>query len=249
MSLAATPDLATIDLADLPSRLNHPSQRRFELQPFFTLTTALLRAVRQHDFETLSMLCDDDAGIVDVDPSGSSVMIRDRAEWENWFRQLFGALDALGAETDSLVLDYRAFVDGGLGWSMLEFRQFLEVGDLVATFDGVATIIWKRTPDGWREAVGTARCSPRTSLTSSQPSRIRKSRRPPLEIIVAVGPALALANVLVVGAPRRRTAPLAGGCPRAHPGLGLHHRRRARRSGPADPLRQPGVLRHDGASA
>ena len=122
------------------------------MQPFFTLSTSLLRAVREHDFETLSVLCDDDAGIVDVDPTGTSVMIRDRSEWENWFHQLFGALDGLGAETDSLVLDYRAFVDGGLGWSVLEFRQFLEIGDLVATFDCVSTIIWKRTPDGWREA-------------------------------------------------------------------------------------------------
>ncbi len=134
------------------SRLDHPSQSRFELQPFYTLTTTLLRAVRQHDFDTLATLCDDDAGIVDVDPSGQSVMVRTREEWEAWFHQLFTALDALGAETDSLVRDYSAYVDHGLGWSVVEFRQYLEVGDLVATFDCVATIIWKRTPEGWREA-------------------------------------------------------------------------------------------------
>lgn len=134
------------------SRLDHPSQRRFESRPFFTLTTALLRAVREHDFDTLATLCDDDAGIVDVDPSGASVMVRTRQDWEAWFHGLFAVLAGLGAETDSLVLDYRAFVDDRLGWSVLEFRQYLELGEHVATFDCVATIIWKRTPDGWREA-------------------------------------------------------------------------------------------------
>lgn len=134
------------------SRLDHPSQRRFETQPFFTLTTSLLRAVREHDFDTLATLCDDDAGIVDVDPSGASVMVRTREDWEGWFHGLFAALDGLGAETDSLVRDYRAFVDAGLGWSVLEFDQFLEVGEHVATFHCVATLIWKRTEDGWREA-------------------------------------------------------------------------------------------------
>ncbi|MEM9038136.1 MAG: nuclear transport factor 2 family protein [Actinomycetota bacterium] len=148
----AVTDAAPTTTDRTTSRLDHPSQQTHELQPFFTLTTTLLRAVRQHDFDTLAMLCDDDAGIVDVDPGGQSVMIRTRQEWEGWFHGLFGALDELGAETDSLVLDYRAFVDEALGWSVLEFRQFLELGDLVATFDCVATIIWKRTEDGWREA-------------------------------------------------------------------------------------------------
>ncbi|MEM8902179.1 MAG: nuclear transport factor 2 family protein [Actinomycetota bacterium] len=134
------------------SRLDHPDLERFESEPFYSLTTSLLRAVREHDLDGLSMLCDDDAGIVDVDPSGQSVMIRTREEWEGWFRQLFAALDAFGAETDSTVVDFRSFVDGGLGWSVLEFRQFLEIGELVATFDCVATLIWKQTPDGWREA-------------------------------------------------------------------------------------------------
>lgn len=35
---------------------------------------------------------------------------------------------------------------------MLEFRQYLEIGGHTATFDCVATLIWKRTANGWREA-------------------------------------------------------------------------------------------------
>ncbi len=39
-----------------------------------------------------------------------------------------------------------------LGYSVLEFRQSLAIGRHEATFDCVATIIWKRTDSGWREA-------------------------------------------------------------------------------------------------
>jgi hypothetical protein len=31
------------------------------------------------------------------------------------------------------------------------FPETLEVGEHVASFEWVATIIWKRTPDGWRK--------------------------------------------------------------------------------------------------
>lgn len=121
-------------------------------RPLFVETLTLLRCVRDHDFDTLSQLCDDDFGIVDVDPSGAPVPIRTRAEWEAWFLGLFGTLTEMQAETDSEVLDYVAVQGDDLGYSVLDFRQTLTVTGLVATFDCIATIVWKRTPDGWREA-------------------------------------------------------------------------------------------------
>ena len=42
--------------------------------------------------------------------------------------------------------------DEGLGYSVVEFRQTLTIGDHTASFDCVATIIWKHTARGWREA-------------------------------------------------------------------------------------------------
>jgi len=133
------------------SPLDDP-QPRFEDQPFFESTLTLLRSVRDHDFETLSILCDDDFGIVDVDPAGNARPIRDRVEWERWFHELFATLDTMGADTDSEVLDYRSVCEGSMGMSVLDFRQTLSIGELVATFDCVATIVWKRTDQGWREA-------------------------------------------------------------------------------------------------
>ena len=137
--------LATVSPLDRPPT-------RFAKRPFYAETLTLLRSVRDHDFETLAWLCDDDFGIVDVDPSGDARPIRNRVEWERWFHELFATLDAMGAETDSEVLDYKAMVEGSMGMSVLDFRQTLTVGDHVASFDCVATIVWKRTERGWREA-------------------------------------------------------------------------------------------------
>ena len=125
----------------------------FAEKPFFAETVALLRAVRDHDFDTLATLCDDDFGIVDIAPDGSGVPIRTRAEWEAWFRDsLFPRLEQMGASTDSAITGYEALVNGDLGYGVLDFRQTLTVAGSTATFDCIATLIWKQTPDGWKES-------------------------------------------------------------------------------------------------
>jgi len=134
------------------SPLDTPPAQHMD-KPFFSETVSLLRAVRDHDFDTLATLCDDDFGIVDIAPDGSGVPIRTRAEWEAWFRdRLFPQLEQMGAVTDSEITGYEAIESGDMGYSVLDFRQTLEVSGLVATFDCIATLIFKRTPDGWRES-------------------------------------------------------------------------------------------------
>ena len=135
-----------------PSWLDVAARTEWAEAPFFAETIELLRCVRDHDFDTLADLCDDDFGIVDLDPAGGSVMIRTRAEWEAWFRRLFAQLEAMPAGTDSEILDYQAIEATDMGYSVVEFRQSLSMGELTAYFDCVATIVWKRTPDGWKEA-------------------------------------------------------------------------------------------------
>lgn len=129
------------------------SYPEFEIKPFFHETLSLLRSVRDHDFDTLAEICDDDFGIVDIAPDGTNVAVRSRAEWEGWFRNLFAQLDAMGATTDSTVLAYDAVESENMGYSVLEFRQSLGVGALTATFDCMTTIVWKRNEEGtWQEA-------------------------------------------------------------------------------------------------
>ena len=141
----------TTKLRPPASPLDSPPAR-FQSEPFFAETVTLLRSVRDHDFDSLAQLCDDDFGIVDVDPSGNPRPIRSRAAWEDWFHELFGTLTQMGAETDSEILDYHAIETPDLGYSVLDFRQMLTVDAQCASFDCIATIIWKHTAAGWREA-------------------------------------------------------------------------------------------------
>lgn len=125
---------------------------KFADTAFFDETVTLLRSVRDHDFDTLAALCDDDFGIVDVDPAGNAKPIRDRAGWEDWFRELFATLNSMGAVTDSTIDDYQAIASDDMGYSVLDFTQTLTVGAHIASFECIATIIWKRTDHGWRES-------------------------------------------------------------------------------------------------
>jgi hypothetical protein len=132
-----------------PLEAAHPEH---DDKPFFAETLQLLRSVRDHDFETLADLCDDDFGIVDIAPDGTNVAIRSRAEWEGWFHGLFAQLDAMSAATDSTILAYDAVASEQMGFSVVEFRQSLAIGELIATFDCIATIVWKQVDGRWREA-------------------------------------------------------------------------------------------------
>lgn len=132
-----------------PLEQAHPEH---EHKPFFEQTLQLLRSVRDHDFDTLADLCDDDFGIVDIAPDGSNVAIRSRAEWEAWFHGLFSQLDEMHASTDSTILAYDALESGDMGFSVVEFRQSLAIGELSASFDCMTTIVWKKVDGAWREA-------------------------------------------------------------------------------------------------
>lgn len=138
--------------SDLRSSTLDVPPAEFVGRPYFDQTLTLLRSVRDHDFDTLAALCDDDFGIVDGDPAGTISVIRTREEWERWFTEMFATLSLMGAHTDSEVTRYDALQTDSMGFSALEFRQVLEVGESTATFECVATIVWKLTPSGWREA-------------------------------------------------------------------------------------------------
>ena len=125
------------------------SSSAFRDQPFYDETVCLLQSIRDQDFATLSALCDDDFGIVDI---GAARPIRTRGEWEQWFTTLFASLKGMNAAIDLVILDYQGLKQGALGFGVLELQQTLTVGPDVATVDCVATIIWKLTPTGWREA-------------------------------------------------------------------------------------------------
>lgn len=126
--------------------------QKFADQPFYTDTIKLFQAVRAHDFDTLATLCDDDFGIIDIDPDGKSVLIENREEWEQWFHTLFARLDEMQADTDTQILQYQALQSGDMGYSVVNFCQTLTVLGYTGYFTCVATIIWKRVDSTWRES-------------------------------------------------------------------------------------------------
>lgn len=120
--------------------------------PFAAETAELFASVRDHDLPTLAARCDDDLGIIDIDPNGGAEVIRDRAGWESWFVQLFAQLDAMDAATDTLIDRYDAVDWGGTGMGVVDFTQLLTVGGLTGRFHCIVTIVWKRQDDRWIEA-------------------------------------------------------------------------------------------------
>lgn len=118
--MIASPE--TVKHRPTTSMLDQPPDR-FADAALFTETVALLRSVRDHDVDALAALCDDDFGIVDIDPSGAARPTRDRAEWEAWFHELFSTLRAMGATTDSRIDGHQAVETSDIGYSVLDFSS------------------------------------------------------------------------------------------------------------------------------
>ncbi|WP_322411337.1 YybH family protein [Microbacterium invictum] len=127
-------------------------------EPLRMQTQALLDAVNALDLEALRAMVDDDYGIVDVDPQGRSVVIDSTAEWEAYMATNFAAMRTAGAVLSSRVVGYHGEEAGDLGYSVVRFVQRVEIGDSVIENPCIATIVWKRTPGGWKEA--RWHCSP-----------------------------------------------------------------------------------------
>jgi len=121
-------------------------------KPFYAETRKLIDYVSQHDLDKLAALCDDDFGIVDIDPEGKSVVIKDREGWENWFHSLFAKLKELKAETWTEIVDYNVLTGRDLAYSVVYFDQYFQTAEQKLKFHCLTTIIWKNTANGWKES-------------------------------------------------------------------------------------------------
>lgn len=121
-------------------------------KPFYAETQQLFAHVRDHAFEPLAALCDDDFGIVDINAEGGTLVIRNRAEWEAWFHGLFSQLTAMQAQTWSEITNYEAVQTAEMGYSVVDFDQLLVLPGKRLRFSCLSTIIWKKVGDTWKEA-------------------------------------------------------------------------------------------------
>jgi hypothetical protein len=121
-------------------------------KPLYDLTVSLLGCVRDHDFTTLARLCDDDFGIVEITTTGGSLVIRDRAGWEDWFTGLFAQLAAAKASTWSEITGYEVRMGQDMAYSVVDFDQMFVTDQESLRFTVIATIIWKRVDGDWKES-------------------------------------------------------------------------------------------------
>ncbi|MFW5706373.1 MAG: nuclear transport factor 2 family protein [Bacteroidota bacterium] len=121
-------------------------------KPFFDLTVELLDCVRDHNFDRLSQICNDDFGIIDINTEGGAEIIRDREGWENWFTGLFGKLKAMNALTWSEITNYEALKRNDMGYCVVDFDQMFVVGAKRMRFSVISTIIWKKEGSEWKES-------------------------------------------------------------------------------------------------
>jgi hypothetical protein len=121
-------------------------------KPFFSLTKEMLDCVRDHNFDRLSQICDDDFGIIDINTQAGSEIIRDRAGWENWFKGLFVQLDEMNATTWSEITRYEALEKTDMGYCVVDFDQIFIAGEQKFRFSVIATIIWKKENEVWKES-------------------------------------------------------------------------------------------------
>lgn len=136
-------------MEDIP-KINYPKE--WLEKPLFNLTAEMFECVKDHNFDRLSEICDDDFGIIDINPEGGSEIMRDREGWENWFKGLFKNLSILGATTWSEITHYEESVTGHMAYSVVDFDQVFIQGDKNMRFGVIATIIWKKVDNIWKEA-------------------------------------------------------------------------------------------------
>lgn len=121
-------------------------------EPLLEETRALLDAVNRLDLDGLRAMVDDDFGIVDVDPEGRSVVLSTKAEWDAYMHVNFAAMSTAGAVLSSQIREYHGEMTDDLGYSVVRFVQHVTIGPTVIENPCIATIVWKHTEHGWREA-------------------------------------------------------------------------------------------------
>ncbi len=121
-------------------------------KPFFRLSAEMLECVSDHNYERLSKICDDDFGIIDINPEGGSEIIRDRAGWEAWFTGLFAKLQTMQADTWSEITGYECLATDAMAYSVVDFDQILAFDSKEMRFSVIATIIWKKQDGEWKES-------------------------------------------------------------------------------------------------
>lgn len=119
----------------------------------YQLTEELLTAVNQLDLPKLRALVDDDFGIVDVDPEGNPIIINNMEEWEAYMEKNMVAMRELHASLYFVIDDYQESVSDRMAYVVVKFTQEVHIPEgREMSHQCIATVVWKSTDAGWKEA-------------------------------------------------------------------------------------------------
>jgi len=116
-------------------------------------TERLLSAVNQLDLPKLRNMVDDDFGIVDVDPEGNPIVINNMEEWESYMEKNMLAMQQLHARLSYEIDEYHENVSDSMAYVVVRFVQQVHIPEKPEmSHSCIATVVWKKTEDGWKEA-------------------------------------------------------------------------------------------------
>jgi ketosteroid isomerase-like protein len=116
-------------------------------------TERLLSAVNQLDLPKLRNMVDDDFGIVDVDPEGNPIVINTMEEWESYMEKNMLAMQQLHARLSYEIDEYHENVSDSMAYVVVRFVQQVHIPEKQEmSHSCIATVVWKKTEDGWKEA-------------------------------------------------------------------------------------------------
>ena len=116
-------------------------------------TERLLSAVNQLDLPKLRNMVDDDFGIVDVDPEGNPIVINTMEEWESYMEKNMLTMQQLHARLSYEIDEYHENVSDSMAYVVVRFVQQVHIPEKQEmSHSCIATVVWKKTEDGWKEA-------------------------------------------------------------------------------------------------
>lgn len=119
-------------------------------QPLYAETARLLDCVAALDLDSLRG-CIREFASVDVDPQGKTIILTTEGEWDDYMRANFALMRDLHASVTHAITDYRGEATDTLGYSVVRFRQTITIGGEHVVHHCIATVLWRRAADGWRQ--------------------------------------------------------------------------------------------------
>lgn len=120
-------------------------------ESLFPLTQELLETIDRLDYDALLNFVHSNYQMIDVDNECNTVLLSNIKDWSTNLLHNINALKKRGGKLHSVITDYREELTSLIGYSILDFRQEVTIEGHRTISDYVATIIWRKIGEEWKE--------------------------------------------------------------------------------------------------